>query len=127
MKFIISDLMEFDFSEVDPSTDLFEINGKVFRFSDSVCHNCWDGGTVLESEDEYWCVRCKEKLTWVAVTIRFQHEASAMEEKFLLPTSWNDEQLGEWKENFTERRNHELALREKILKNPESGEVYFDE
>lgn len=124
MKFKIENIEEFNFSEVDPNEDEFEFQGEIYTFSDSVCHNCWDGGTVLQSDNKYYCVRCQNFLQWYELEIKFINEELEEKEEFLLPVSWDDDKLNQWKEEFIEKRNLELQFRDYLLKNPEGGETY---
>ena len=98
-KIKISKFQDIEFENVNPASDVFELpDGKSYRFSDHVCHECWSGGSVLESiadAVEYYCVVCEEALVWV----EFENDFVDPKEgtiSFLLPKIHTSEELEIW-------------------------------
>ncbi|GAB4179822.1 MAG: hypothetical protein Kow00108_15920 [Calditrichia bacterium] len=123
MKFNISSFEEIDFSQIDPNEDEFLLDGNTFKFSEHVCHVCWNGGTVLESHDSYYCLHCNNYLAFKEVALKFLDEEREKSETFLLPAEWNKKELDLWKSEFIEKRNRELKFRERMLNDQEGGDV----
>lgn len=117
-RFKIKDFHEIDFVNVDVTNDTFEMpDGTVYRFSDSICHNCWAGGTVLESIDEekkYICVMCGHELKWREFENDFlQPTGDTLD--YLLPADWSDEQVQNWFDDYKERRLEEEKVKDRVL------------
>jgi hypothetical protein len=127
MRIKVNEWKEIDFTEVDPNLDEFEVDGKLYKMSDFTCHVCWEGGTVMQSENEFFCIRCENQLNWHELPLQFYNEKQAQKESFLLPVHWDEEQLNQWKEDFVQKRNLELKFRDFLLNNPEGGEFYDNE
>ncbi len=114
----VKNFEEIDFVAVNPSEDVFELeNGKKYRFSDHICHNCWSGGTVLETvegETDYFCLLCQNHLTWRKFENDFLPPTGDMLD-FLLPVEWGEEELNEWWKEYKIKRLAEEEVKNQIL------------
>jgi hypothetical protein len=115
----IDNFSEIDFVNIDASQDLLQLpDGQIYRFSDHMCDNCWTDGTVLETleqEKKYYCVLCKNNLTWISFKNDFLSPVGDMLE-FLLPGDWKEEDREKWYAGFKERRIAQEKIKDDILK-----------
>ncbi len=115
----IKNFSEIDFVNVDAVQDRFILpSGEVYRFSDHICHYCWSGGTVLETDEgekKYFCLQCGNKLAWSKFVNDFlEPKGDTLE--FLIPEHWTNEEKQQWYEDYKERRLAEEKVREDILR-----------
>ena len=121
----IKKLSDINFVEIDPENDEFHMDsGDIYTFTSHVCHNCWDGGTVLKEikMEKLYCLRCEERLKWITLQFQTSNETRPEPEKFLLPLSWDKEKIDVWLKEFQHRRDHELDIRENMLHSAEGGD-----
>ncbi len=115
----VSNFSDIDFLVVNAAEDTIELSdGKKYQFSDHMCDFCWTGGTVVETiqgDEEYYCILCQNELKWVEFKNDFLPPEGDML-KFLLPASWQKEELDSWYSEFKERRLAQEEVRERILK-----------
>ena len=115
----IKNFSEIDFVNVDAVQDRFILpNGEVYRFSDHICHYCWSGGTVLETDEgekKYHCLQCGNKLAWSEFINDFlEPKGDTLE--FLIPEHWTEEEKQQWYQDYKERRLAEEKIREDMLR-----------
>ncbi|MCK5077418.1 MAG: hypothetical protein KAR38_13635 [Calditrichia bacterium] len=124
MKIKINNFDEISFDEIDPNDDEFLLpDGSIFKFSDHVCHVCWDGGTVAENKNDksLYCMQCKKVLTWINIEYKLPDEKEVNKDKFLLPKDWTEKEFENWKREFLKIRIGQIVVRENILNTDEGG------
>ena len=115
----INSFADIDYDLVDVATDILVLpSGDKFRFSDQVCHNCWAGGTVVESVEgekkHFYCLLCQNWLRWRQFTNDFIPPVGD-QIKFLLPEKWNQSEISEWFAEYREARLAQENVKERIL------------
>lgn len=115
----IEKFSEIDVLTVDPVKDKFILpNKKTYIFSDAMCDYCWTAGTVMQNtgeDKEYYCLLCKNNLSWVELKNDFLNPTGDIF-KFLLPESWSKAEIEKWYQEYKERRVAQEEVRQHILK-----------
>lgn len=118
MEFRVKDLNKIDWDEVFPGEDVIIWDNKKWRFSDIPGHFPGFVGPVLETVDDpqqYVDTKTGEELKFFSFDDSFLNDNAEGEIGYLLPVSWDDDQLKKWFEQYKIDRNSQEDVRNEML------------